>query len=298
MPYKLWTPEEETQLKELVSTGKYSYRQIGTMMNRGINSVTCHARQYLDINNDKFENRKYQHNTSFFNQPNVVNCYVAGFLAADGNLTKLTKGFRLRLEVALEDEKHLDILKNFLGYTGSLHRWKNRNTKFFYINLSDEYAKTMEINFGLIPNKTHRLKPPHLDRFELRFAYMLGLLDGDGCIHINSLNKLMLTYTSSSLFAVEWIKDTLDSIGLPKLRNRRPFKIRDLRPQANAYSYACTGARIVCFIQLAQLFATKYNLPLLTRKWNNTRLNQYISDFYVRHPNFVFDPVIKLAQLI
>ncbi len=297
MPYQLWTPQEETRLRELVSTGKHSYRQIGAMMGRGINSVTCHARQYLDINNDKYDKRKYHHDESFFSTPNLVNSYVAGFLAADGNISKTPAGYRVRLEVALEDENHLAQLKSLLGHDGPLHRWGDRNTKFFCVHVSDQYANDMATNFGLIPNKTHRLNPPNLLSFDLKFAYLLGLLDGDGCVHVSKQNTLSVSYVSSSLTAVEWLKQMMDTMNFPSRQRNTLVPAIRLLSHAKAHALVYNGGRAVCLVQLAQEFAARYNLPVLARKWSSPKVVQYIADFYARFPSFEFDPKMKLDEL-
>ena len=122
MAYKNWTPEEETRLRELVATGKYSYRQIGQLMEgRSIASITCHARQYLDINNDRYEPRKYEHDRSFFTEPNIVNSYIAGFLAADGCIRQDNAGhWNIRLEISELDKDHLLWIKDTLKHEGPL----------------------------------------------------------------------------------------------------------------------------------------------------------------------------------
>lgn len=297
IPYKNWTPEEEARLKELVSLKQYSYRQIGALMDRSINSITSHARQYLDVSNAHYSQRKWHHKQDFFKVPDVTNSYIAGFWAADGNIRQTKESYRIRLEISTEDGVHLEWIKNTLGHQAPLLQWGEKRTKFFEMYISNEYAHQMRENFGLIPNKTYRLAPPNLSSFELRFAYLLGLLDGDGCVHLNNRDKLMLSYASSSLVAVQWVQDILASMNLPQIKKKSPFKIKDLRPRANAYSFAQTGARTVALIQLAQHFSRLHNLPILARKWDNERLNSYIASFYARFPDYCFDPVDKLAQL-
>lgn len=298
MSYKLWTAEEEAKVRELVSLKRYSYRQIGALMGRSINSVTSHCRQYLDVSNSHYSQRKYHHIQDFFKVPNVVNSYIAGFWAADGCMTEGKEGYRLRLEISADDESHLQWIKDTLGHEATLSSWGEKKTKFFQMYITNEYGKQMIDNFGLMTRKTYRLTPPALGSFEFEFAYLLGLLDGDGCVHLNVNQKLMLTYCSASLVAVRWVQSMIESMGFPQIKKKPPFKIKDLRPQANAWSFACTGARTVCLVQLAQEFARRHNLPILARKWNNDRLNQYIDDFYARFPDYHFDPVAKLDELI
>lgn len=297
MNYKIWTHEEEETLKNLVLTGKYSYRQIGKIMEgRSIASITGHARRVLNINNDKYKPHKYEHDGHFFTIPNITNSYVAGFLAADGSIRQNAQGYwRMRLEISDLDKEHLLWLRDTLKHTGPLHSWGTKKTLYWQMHVKESYAMDLATNFGVVPNKTHHLQPPNLETFNLRFAYLLGLLDGDGCVHINNLNSLGVSYVSSSLAAVEWYQTMMTSLNFVSLRPKQQISLPRKTSHANAYSLAYSGARAVCLIKLAQAFAAKHNLPILARKWNNPRLNQYIADFQARFPQFSYDPQVHLS---
>lgn len=299
MPYKLWTPEEENQLKELVETGKYSYRQIGHIMNRSLASVTCHARQYLDINNSKYEVRKYQHDKDFFKSPNPINCYVAGFLAADGCIHVMKRGgYRiLSLALAVADTPHLLKIKDLLKHEGGTFYSKKESgngTNQFGISISQEYMNDLA-GFGIVPRKAHRLTPPRFDNLVLEFSYLLGLLDGDGCIHLNNRNIIMCSLVSVSPMTAQWFQYVMSRLNFPKMVNKTP-KIRKLK-ECSAYRLAYAGSRVIGLIQLAQAFADKYNLPILARKWRTPVIDQYVKDYYLKYPEFKFDPCQKLAEI-
>ncbi len=297
MAYKNWTEEEESHLRELVATGKYSYRQIGALMNRSLASITCHARQYLDINNNVYESRKYHHDVNFFKVPNLINSYVAGFLAADGCVRQSKKGYwTLRLELSVLDVNHLNLIKNLLGHDGPIthHYKKGHEMVFFAISISENYVKDLA-TFGIIPRKAHRLTPPSFSDFSLKFSYLLGLLDGDGCIHLSNVNSLSVGMTSSSRVAVEWYKTLVDGMNLPMVK-RKPANI--LKPRDNnVLMMVYAGARAVCLVQLGKLFATKHSLPILHRKWRRPHIDMYINNFYIEYPSFKFDPAEALARL-
>lgn len=304
MAYKNWTEEEESHLRELVATGKYSYRQIGALMNRSLASITCHARQYLDINNNVYESRKYHHDVNFFKTPNLINCYIAGFLAADGCVRQSKKGYwTLRLELSVLDVDHLNWIKNTIGHDGPItHYTKKENSMvtkkspmvFFSISVSEDYVKDLAA-FGIVPRKSHRLTPPSFTDFSLKFAYLLGLLDGDGCIHLSNTNNLSVGMASSSRVAVEWYKTLVEGMKLPLIRNKTP---NILRPRDNnVLLLTYMGARAVCLVQLGKLFATKHSLPILDRKWKRLHIDLYIKEFYSQFPSFKFDPHETLARL-
>lgn len=296
MTYQLWTPEEDTQLKDLVSTGKYSYRQIDKIMGgRSLASVIGHARA-IDLSNGEYKPRKYEHDRAFFTEPNIVNSYIAGFLAADGSIRQDKAGhWCLRLELSALDRDHLLWIRDSMKHEGPLHSWGNINTFFWQMHVTDSYAKDLERNFGVIWRKTHRLQPPNLPTFDLQFAYLLGLLDGDGCVHISKINNLGVSYVSSSLAAVQWCQMMITHLDFPLVRKKTPLP-KELK-NVNAYGLAYVGARAVCLVRLAQAFAAQHNLPILARKWNNPRLNQYVADYQQRFPQLVYDPLDHLSRL-
>jgi len=294
MAYRIWTPEEEILLKNLVSTGLYSYRDMEKFFpGRTLSSLTKHARIYLNIHNDIYKQHKYTYTKGFFATPNILNSYVAGFWAADGSIRDIPNASpRLRLELGEEDLEYLKNMKKILGYTGVIAPFHkgNSTTHWFSITIDEEYKRNLADNFGIVQRKTHHLTPPNLTTFDLRFAFLVGLLDGDGCTHINSRNEsLSLGYTSSSIAAVEWVKRVTEECNLPTLRKKPSGIIRKVT-NVNAYSIVLNGAKVVAFIKLVQAFAAHYNLPILRRKWDTPRLNEYIKSFEIRYPKFSYTP--------
>lgn len=296
MAYKNWTSEEETLLKQLVSTGKYSYRQMERFFpGRTLNSLTSHARQYLDLYNDRYEQRKYSYDETFFKTPNLINTTVAGFLAADGCVQIHDKQSpTLTLAIIDSDVDYLNQIKTLLKHTGPTHSMNpdKKRIVLFRVCCSGAYIKDLADNFGIVPKKTHHLAPPALPNQGLRLAFLLGLLDGDGCVHIEKNSQVLsISFVSASLRAVEWYKQVIEELDLPTVRQAKPVNIRKLS-HAEAYGLTYAGSRAVAFVKLIQYFARTHNLPILKRKWDNPRLNQYIVDFEAKYPTFSYNPSI------
>lgn len=294
MAYKNWTQEEEILLGQLVREGKYSYRQMEQYFSgRTLNSLTCHARQYLDIYNDQYQQKKYSYNESFVDEPNVLNCYVMGFIAADGCIQyPETQSPTLTVEVIDTDVDHLNGIKTCLGYTGPIkwHPEPTIKTAKFKMSCSEIYAKKLANHFGIIPRKANHLNPPNLLSDDMKIAYLLGLLDGDGCVHIcNTKNILSIGFVSSSPKATEWYQSIMNNLKLPTINQTNPPKIKALS-HTKAYKLVYAGARAVAFVLLIQSFYRAHNLPILKRKWDNPRLNQYIIDFEAKYPSFLYQP--------
>lgn len=296
MAYKIWTETEEGLLRELVANGKHSYRQMEAFFpGRSLTSLTCHARQCLNIFNDKYQQKKYSYNESFIDEPTPLNSYVMGFIAADGCIQYHVKQSpTLTIEVIDSDLDHLNGLKEAFGYTGvtDWHPVEGINTVKFKMSCSENYAKKMADHFGIVPRKANHLNPPNLQSETLKISYLLGLLDGDGCVFIEpNVKRLSISFASSSIRAAEWYKVVMDSLSLPTINKSKPVNVHKLS-HCNAYSVCYAGARAVAFVKLIQSFYKAHNLPILKRKWDNPRLNQYIIDFEAKYPSFSYQPPI------
>lgn len=288
-----WSPEEDQLLKELTSSNRLGYQQMVPFFpGRTLASLICRANQKLKITN-VYQYHKWEYDKTFFSTPTPINSYVAGFLAADGSVIVLPKnhGFILRLEVANMDLEHLNTLKGLMGFTGPIFPGgQNKESSFFKMTIHSGFKNDLENHFGVIPDKARRFKPLQSSDFKNNLAYLLGLLDGDGCVHVSKENTLSINLTSCCFEVVEWAKQFVDTMSLPMLRSTAmKASVHDLH-HADAYHIAIVGARAVCLVQLAQAFARKHSLPILARKWDNPRLNDYIRDFYLRFPTFTFDP--------
>ena len=129
--------------------------------------------------------RKSSINDEFFSCPNMTNCYWAGFIAADGNITKNI----LTITLALKDEI---ILLEFLKVTNSsykIHYGKSKGFPTCTIKIvSDKICEDLKNNFNITPNKSLTFNPPKLHN-ELKDLFILGYIDGDGSIGLYKRQK-------------------------------------------------------------------------------------------------------------
>ncbi len=307
---KSWSLEEESRLKELVATGKYSYPELTVLFpGRSSDSLRCHARQYLDIHSC-YRQHKYTYDSDFFTIPNVINSYVAGFLAADGCVQLSTKQSPvLTLSLSVKDVDHLSRIKSLLGYTGPIHNHTNRPKRpdnlvkgglgmmTLQISVSEQYIKYLADNFGVIPRKTRRLKPPELS-FENQLAYLIGLIDGDGYVcPIANRSNIAVGFISSSEEAAKWIKEFVDSLGFTQLKGKKVVNI-GTRYEGRAFTIRYQGAQAIALIKLVQAFKQARGIPLLDRKWDNPKVNQHILDFEAKYPSFQYTPPTFLPNPI
>ena len=135
---------------------------------------------------------KYTFNKEkFYDMTNPNTYYVAGLVATDGYLDSDAK----RIEIRLVGDDEFKLLENINSYYESTNKVgtfiREGNYKIHSITYSDYNIKEFYSEKFNIPciNKTFTLKFPEYfyDDMCLR-AYILGCLDGDGCItHLNKI---------------------------------------------------------------------------------------------------------------
>lgn len=293
MAYKNWNPEEENLLKNLVSSGLYSYRDMEKFfVGRSLLSLTKHARQYLNINNNIYKQHKYTYTKGFFAVPNELNAYIAGFLAADGCVQFHEPASpTIMSEVIKTDWDHLKGIKDCLGYTGVMREDRRGvNVVQFKMTCSHEYCEQLKTNFGVTAKKTYYLAPPCSLSQTQKLAFMIGIIDGDGCIHINKRGGISLSFASASENMTKWLLDSFLNLSLPSIRRNTKIPSYRALKHCKAYTFIVAGAQVVALIKLVQAFAAHYKLPILRRKWDTTELNDYIKAFEAKYPQFSYTP--------
>lgn len=278
---KKWSVEEENKLRELLSLKKYSFEEMAKFFDNRMGRSLGHRAKKLGLNNKDHKSKKYSHDEMFFETPNPINSYIAGFYAADGSVYGKSTAI-VSLAIHGNDSHQLQKFKEYFKYDGIISKSKRDNLVTLRIYSADKWHEDLYKNFNLASNKTYRLPPPNLQDKDLILCYIAGLLDGDGSVFISGQNTLAVCYTSSSLLIMEWVKNQIEILNLKILRNRDLPEIRKCN-HANAYEYRFTGSRAIHFIKIIQDLAKKYNLPILKRKWDNDKLNNYISEFLVRN---------------
>ncbi len=282
-----WTTEEDNLLRELMSTKTLSFRQMATRFpGRNATSLRKHARVHLGLDNDGFIFHKHTYNQAFFAIPNPINCYVAGFYAADGYVGDNITTRVLAISLAPKDGHQVETFKRLLGYSGNItidqrEHLGHCNMHSLRLYSAYEIAADLERNFGLSYPKTFRIPAPNLTDPHLQLCYLAGLLDGDGCVHIGNKNTVLIRYVSASRDVVDWIKSFVDSMGLQTLKRGRHYTVCKEKRSA-AYSFAVAGLKALDLIKRVQRLKAE-GVPILDRKWDHPRINAYISEFCEKH---------------
>jgi len=125
--------------------------------------------------------RKYKINDDFFSEINTKTAYWAGFIAADGNISKSNNALTITLA-----DSDCERLEQFLIDTDSnykiIHFEKGGRSFCSIHTVSQKMADDLKKNFNIIPAKSLILEAPNInwnDKDSID-AYIIGLIDGDG----------------------------------------------------------------------------------------------------------------------
>ena len=204
----------------------------------------------------------HQKNLEFFKTPNELNCYWAGFIAADGNIQPSRNTVCIML--AAKDKCHLERFSNDIRYTGSVKDTitKLNNKSYPGARLSicgaSDLIHDLELNFNIIANKSLTLQPPeHLSR-RLSLAFIIGYFDGDGStgVYKSTGRKMSFVGTSDML---SWIKSIFDEEFSQHVYRRLPT----VRPHKGIHEYSIHGKRAEYIMSKLQ----EIDIPRLGRKW-------------------------------
>jgi hypothetical protein len=217
-------------------------------------------------------------NEGFFAEPNRLNSYWAGFIAADGNVGKKTN--TLAISLAIKDKEHLEKLSAILN--------PDYVVKTFLTQYSPDYPETegcrfsfnsrqtksnLDTNWGIHPNKTFTMEFPHHLSVENKKAFVSGYLDGDGCINVRKghRGKLQLSICGNEGF-LDGLATFLREDGSVDFPN-------NIYASRNIFVF-CVGGRVAL---KALDFLYGEDLPILGRKWSkylenkDRKFGQYLS---------------------
>lgn len=148
----------------------------------------------------------------FFEIPNLVNSYWAGFIAADGNISKDNKN--CNIQISDKDYEHLMKLIKSIKFTGKVSRYTRKNgVSMCNVHFgSKKMVFDLKENFNITPQKTFTLQPPENLTQEQEKAYLIGFIDGDGCINKRKKWNYLKVAVVANRFMVEWIREKFNTI--------------------------------------------------------------------------------------
>ncbi len=194
---------------------------------------------------------RYKVNHNFFKEPNNINCYWAGLIAADGNI--INNRVRLYLH-----ENDVERIKNFIDMLESNYLiYSSRKLCGIEIS-SPQMVVDLCNNFHIVPNKSKILEPPLLEKENHIRHFIRGYMDGDGWISIRSKQKSCVGFCGTYNM-MKWIKNHVQQyiIGTSNV---------SITPNGSIFAVRFTGSQ--CLYILNWLYATTSVHQRLRRKYN------------------------------
>ena len=196
-------------------------------------------------------------------------CYWAGFFAADGYMGK--KYPEMSIGLSIKDISQIKGFQKFLGLKSKIgisiiksnERIKS-NRKAVRLNFSNSYIYDKFLSLNITNKKSLTLKPPPL-KGKYAIAFIIGFIDGDGCITGNKHLHLSILGTDAM---ITWAKDTLNSYFKKNLGSIHSYKAT---PGLSVVSYSSGIAR-----ELLK-FVEKHKFHTMGRKWD--RVRTYVKKF-------------------
>ncbi|BAS59852.1 hypothetical protein NIES2135_21090 [Leptolyngbya boryana NIES-2135] len=228
---------------------------------------------------------KHSANRQFFAQPNILNSYWAGLIAADGCVTDRDDCSTKVLMISLteSDGYLLEQFAKDVEFTGDVAIRKARDRKMadgrrlrarpesvLSISCTQEWFPDLEKHFNITPRKSLTLKPPNNLNLDCSLAYIKGFLDGDGCVHIRKNGRMNFTFCGT-LECLSWIKSVCDEVA-PQYTDEWRTKKRPLAQliqKGKIYNYMIGDYR-------AELLAKeilRLDIPGMRRKWDKVQAN-------------------------
>lgn len=178
-----WTYEEVKILREHYGTG-IQLNILLSMLNRKTHKAINQKAAAMGLKGE-FACRKHSVDAKFWDVPNPINSYWAGFMAADGCLLENGSSQTLACQLAIIDKSHLEL---FAKHCFSSHPVREVKPDGFpgatgtaQLQISCPFWKeSFEKIWAITPRKTQTLSLPNLPD-NLMDYWLAGFVDGDGC---------------------------------------------------------------------------------------------------------------------
>lgn len=177
MNRKLWAAKEIKFL--LVNYRVEGLVKCARILGRSHSSVKSRANRVLGLSTYR---RSYKHNERFFEEYTPQSSYCAGLLMADGNLYQ-NKG-RNQVSLHVTDEELIKIFVRCVKYKSAITRGRVKGCKDdLRVVLSGKRVSDAVKNlWGIKPRKSCREMWPGFLPVHLKYHFLRGYLDGDGCV--------------------------------------------------------------------------------------------------------------------
>lgn len=267
-------PKKEISKKELETLyleQKYTIAKIAkdfsfseTHVNNLIKKYNIETRKYSYL---------YNQDDSFFNIPNTKNCYWAGFIAADGCIGDCRGKEFLAINLKNTDKEILESFKKQTQFTGKILDGKHNgygkylNKIYYYCSIQirncQQWIDDLKKHWNITKAKSLTIMPPNINDNNLQLNYIIGLIDGDGCISIVN-NKICFQLIGTKEL-MSWCSTILH-----KLEDQDKYYPLTVNKKKNGNYYYINCSSIRAYNLLIEL--NKVETPhRLARKWDKIK---------------------------
>jgi hypothetical protein len=195
---------------------------------------------------------KYSINEDIFDIDSEVGFYLAGFIAADGNVFNDIRSNTLSLNIGLsrKDKPHLIKIKEAMCFTGPISDHKHYNKKYdtdylsskLQIYCSKKIINDLERNFNVVPNKTFIYQfPNNIILHSMVRHFIRGYFDGDGSFYLDHANR----NSSSMCFDLLGTKSFLETVCNILERDCNLQSKAVVNPIKNIYRLRYSGTNLI-----------------------------------------------------
>lgn len=251
-----WTDKEIDILKKYYGKIPLLDIQQKYLSNHTLEALKTYARR-IGVADTK---KRYTCNQNFFSEPDIVNSYWAGFIAADGCVMR--RDNNLNIGIHHRDYLHLEKFINVVKFNGYIHFLKDMGIVNLYgVQYILDDLKNI---FSITERKSLTLQPPKIYIEDYIRAFIRGYFDGDGCLcYYKKKNRWEASFTSSSIDIVVWIQQQV----LDFLFNIKSYIYTSYRSKNPSYTLKfCTSKQTIRLLEW--LYKDSYFLTRLDRKYN------------------------------
>ncbi len=239
---------------------------------------------------------KHSKDEAFWEVPNPLNSYYAGVLAADGTIATAREVVQWTCEQT--DRPAMEGLVRASRFTGAITDTPRKSPCSENVSIHSrisfsacqKWNADLARNFNVIPRKAHRLAPPAFSSDLLACCYLIGYIDGDGCIHAAKSGDPSISFTSASRAIIQWIQTFVESrFPFQVLANPKPNHIRS--SSEDTYHHYVVRGMVAAKLFL---FLRQLPVPKFPRKWDNPAFLAIVERYREWWPEF-FTPDMEVA---
>lgn len=268
-----WTEKEEQIVKDNIFLSFVELQKL--LPNRTLSSI---RNRIFHLNLKRGCHALYTSNKFFFEKYTLNSAYWAGFIAADGWIRDKV----CHIGITLKDTEsyHLEKFAKDIEFTGTvkfrqiLTKFKTNKTAKIYkkstltICGAKNLIKDLRINYNIVAKKSLVLKPPiQISNNDIKLAFLIGYIDGDGTISLSKNNRLELSIIGTNEI-VSWAKDILDNLIAPTKNHNS--QVNKEKKNSKIFRFKVTGYRALSILEILNNF----DVSKLERKWKKISLAQ------------------------